>query len=196
MITAREASAALFGAFRLARFDGAGLRFFDDSLGGFWRSFYAAVLAAPFYAVLVYADFSGDPAETDLFRYWLVQAVGYGVGWVIFPLVMVGISRLLDREARYLRYMVAYNWSAVVQAALFTPFGVISGFSGPEVGLATFPAIVAVGYVLVYAWFVAREALGITAFQAVAIVALDQVLSFLLSGIVHDMGSRVLLDLG
>jgi hypothetical protein len=196
MITVHEATSALYGASRLARFDGSGSRYFDDSLRGFWHSFYAAALAAPFYAVLVYADFSADPDQTDLFRYGLAQALGYVVGWVIFPLAMIGVSRLLDRETKYVRYIVAYNWSAVVQAAVFTPFGMLSGFSGPELSWASFPAILAMGYLLVYAWFVAKEGLAITSFQAVAIVALDQLLSFILSGVVHDIGTRVLLDLG
>jgi len=49
--SAREMMYALYGAYRLARFDAGGMRYFDASIDGFWRSFFAAVLIAPFYLI-------------------------------------------------------------------------------------------------------------------------------------------------
>ena len=51
--TAGETLRALYGAYRLARLDAGGMAYFDSSIGGFWRSFFAAVLVVPFYALLL-----------------------------------------------------------------------------------------------------------------------------------------------
>lgn len=48
-----EIATALYGAYRLARLDPQGMQYFDLSIGGFWRSFFAAVLMAPFFALLI-----------------------------------------------------------------------------------------------------------------------------------------------
>ena len=53
MVTSREVVAALYGAYRLARFDPSGLALFDATIAGFSRSFFAAVLVAPVYLVLL-----------------------------------------------------------------------------------------------------------------------------------------------
>ena len=45
MITAREVSYGLFGAWRLAHLDRRGMEYFDTSIDGFWRSFWAAAWA-------------------------------------------------------------------------------------------------------------------------------------------------------
>ena len=43
MISLREVITALYGAYRLARFDPGGLGFYEVTVQGFWRSFFAAV---------------------------------------------------------------------------------------------------------------------------------------------------------
>ncbi len=48
-----EVAAALFGAWRLMRFDKGGMAWFDVSIAGFWRSFLAAEIDATFYYVLI-----------------------------------------------------------------------------------------------------------------------------------------------
>ena len=52
MITPVEVVYATYGAWRLARFDCQGLQYFDNTPEAFWRSFYAAVIVAPPFAVL------------------------------------------------------------------------------------------------------------------------------------------------
>ena len=46
-------SAALLGALHLARFDAVGIKYFEPTLAGFWRSFWAAGLVAPFFLLLL-----------------------------------------------------------------------------------------------------------------------------------------------
>ena len=44
---------SLYGAYRLAFLDRSGMSHFNLSVDGFWRSFFAAVLVAPGFALLV-----------------------------------------------------------------------------------------------------------------------------------------------
>ena len=53
MITSRELAAALYGAWRLARFDPRGQDQFDTSVAGFWCSFQAAGIVVPAYVFLI-----------------------------------------------------------------------------------------------------------------------------------------------
>ena len=42
MISLREVFTALYGAYRLARLDAGGLKYFDITDQGFWRSFFCS----------------------------------------------------------------------------------------------------------------------------------------------------------
>ena len=171
MITAREVVVSLYGALRLARFDAGGMAFFDTSRDGFWRSFYAALLVAPLYLAVLLVRFASGEVEADALRYLVVEASGYTIHWVAFPLIMFTACRAMEREERYVPFIVAYNWAAVIQNAVFLPvalFGFLDVF--PEnfsilVGGILFSAI------LVYDWFVARTALQVSALIAGLIVA-------------------------
>ncbi|MBO0735054.1 MAG: hypothetical protein J2P48_00575, partial [Alphaproteobacteria bacterium] len=48
-----EVRLALVGSLRLAKGDRGGLACFDRSLGGFWRSFRAAIIGYPLYLMLL-----------------------------------------------------------------------------------------------------------------------------------------------
>ena len=178
---------ALYGAYRLARFDAGGMRYFDVSIDGFWRSFFAAVLIAPFYLVYQGLRFLAETPGADGFRYTCVEAITYVIAWVLFPLVMVSLAKFLDREQRYLGYIVAYNWAAVLQNALIMPLGMVAMIGGPEVGAADFFGLVAFVAVIAYTWFITRTALDIDGGTAASIVLLDLVL-----GIFLDFGSAAM----
>ena len=62
MITAPEVARAMYGAWRLARLDRSGIEQFGDDAEAFWRSFYAMLIAAPFYVVLISLRLSGSPS--------------------------------------------------------------------------------------------------------------------------------------
>ena len=57
----QEIVASLYGAWRLMRLDPTGMTYFNLSSDGFWRSFFAAVMIAPFYVALAYIKFAGEP---------------------------------------------------------------------------------------------------------------------------------------
>ncbi|MDA0675530.1 MAG: hypothetical protein O3A88_04095 [Proteobacteria bacterium] len=126
MNRAAEILAAHYGATRLARFDAQGLRAFNPTVEGFWRSFWAAALVAPFYAILLAFHFATMADPVHPVRFALVEAVTYVIAWLAFPVAMVGVSRWLGRWDAYVGYIVAYNWAAVVQNAIYLPLAMLA----------------------------------------------------------------------
>ncbi len=172
MITAREATFALYGAYRLARVDPRGLDYFDATIEGFWRSFYAALLVAPAYVILLALAFGDHPVTAGPARLVLVEGIAYVISWTAFPLAMVRFARRLDRSHHYIRYIVARNWAGVLEMAVLLPAVAIAA-SGPAAEALPLLVIIAI---LLYEWYVARTALEITGGQAAAVVALSVIL--------------------
>jgi hypothetical protein len=192
MISAREVSYGLYGAYRLAHLDPRGMDYFDDSPLGFWRSFHAALIAAPAYAILVVIHVV-DAAEAAIhiqhawFHLILVESLAYAIGVFAFPLVMFHFTAALDRGDRYLGFIVAYNWAGVLQIGLFLPVtaaisaGLVPGAFGSVLWLAAFLLI------LFYAGYVARTALRIGSLEAAGVVFVDLSLSFAISWVANGL---------
>ncbi len=182
-----EIAKALYGAYRLALRDPGGMAFFDTSMDGFWRSFFAAVLIAPLYFILLYVRYRAGLVDAPLFRLIAVEASAYTIAWVAFPLAMITLCRILKRDDRYLGFIVAYNWAAVLQNGLYLPLsflaiaGAIPSPAGNMISLAVLIAI------LFYTWFIAKTALNITSAQAVTVVFLDYGLGILINGLAESM---------
>ncbi|EKE75831.1 hypothetical protein [Oceanibaculum indicum] len=174
-----EIAKALYGAWRLARFDARGLEYFDRSLDGFWKSFFAAAIAAPaHFGLLALAGGDSPIAIGGLFGL-LREAAIYAISWLAFPLVMVYVARHLDREERYFDYMVAYNWASLLQIVAFllvSALAVGGVFPDALAGFATMLIFVAI---LIYQWFIARTGLAIGAGAAVAVVFFDMVVGLM-----------------
>ncbi len=182
-----EIAKALYGAYRLALRDPQGMTFFDTSVNGFWRSFFAAVLIAPLYLVLLSVRYRVGLIDAPLFRLITVEISAYIIAWVAFPLAMITLCRILKRDDRYLGFIVAYNWAAVLQNGIYLPLsfltitGAIPAPAGNMISLAVLIAI------LFYTWFIAKTALNITSAQAAAIVFLDYGLGILINGLAESM---------
>jgi hypothetical protein len=180
-----EVRLALAGTWRLARGDRGGLSYFDRSFVGFWRSFRAAIISYPLYLVLLAMRVSvGDWQRSGGLRIVTVETIGYVIGWVAFPLLMMTVTQRLGRAHRFFDFMVPYNWCQLPQSALFVLAGlaVEGGMLGPQPGESI--GIVAVFATLVYEWYVwyiARVALDTTAAAAVFIALLDFVLGVMIS---------------
>jgi hypothetical protein len=178
MLSLAEIGHATYGAWRLARRDPNGLRYFDTSLAGFWRSFRVAVLAAPFNGLLIYFSLTGAAVKIggDWFHILAGETIGYVVSWTAFPLVMFYLSEAIGRRDKYLGFIVAYNWATIVQLAIILPpalvywLGVLPHLPGALFLTAGNTAL------LLYEWFIVRTALSVSGLAAAGIVALDQIL--------------------
>jgi hypothetical protein len=179
MPSSAEVARALQGAARLARFDATGLAAFDRSLAGFWRSFFAAVIAAPPYFALIVLRM-GDDQELGFHRLG-VELGAYVVSWLAYPNAVAILTRLLDREEHYFDYMVPYNWAAVLQVFLLLAVAVLTEGGIVPAAIAGFVEFGAVVAIMVYQGFIARAGLLIGPAQAVAFVAIDLLLNLVIA---------------
>jgi len=183
----REVAASVYGAWRLLRLDTGGLNFFDASVEGFWKSFYAAAIVAPGYIILVAIHLAeAEPAAGPL-RIVLVQSIAYVISWVAFPLLIYYLCEAIGRQNRFLLYIVAFNWAKVIQMGIYLP---ITALTGTDVlpqqvaGLINFGVTL---LILAYEWYITRHALEVSGFGAVGIVALDLMLSVLITVVADGM---------
>jgi hypothetical protein len=176
-----EVRLAVGGALRLAVGDRRGLGYFDATVDGFWRSFRAAVICYPLYLFLLAlrvktAQWHASGIATIV----VVETIAYAISWVAFPLLILRLARWLDRDDRFLAFIVVYNWSQIPQTALIAIIGFdgLTGLLSPgAVPSAEFVAALAT---MVYEWYIARVALAVGGAAAVLIVGIDLVLGAVL----------------
>ncbi|HER27238.1 MAG TPA: hypothetical protein ENI69_09025 [Rhodospirillales bacterium] len=168
---------SLYGAYRLARMDPHGLSFFNNTEEGFWNSFKAAAVILPLFLVLTAVRYTVDDIDSSLLRYFFIEMIAYVVGWVAFPVLIPRICAQLQRTHHYMRFIIAYNWSAVLQNALYIPI-VLFSITGLLPGGGGFFVLMAMIAIIVYSWFITKTALDIPGPVAAAIVVFDLFISF------------------
>lgn len=181
MIDFAYTARSVFGAWRLARFDRTGLTFLDGSRTGAIRSFWAAVLLLPPFAVLkliYYWPILGDYPPLP----WLtIEGLFYVIKWAAPAVVLHLIAEVLDRRHRFHLALTAYNWSTVIQTAILLVV-VVAGAVGllPAALVQTLILIVLVG-LLIYIGFVLRVSLDVSVPIASLLVAMDLAFSLTLN---------------
>ena len=172
-----EVVAAVYGAWRLMCFDADGMRWFNVSMAGFWRSFFAAVVVAPGYAVLVGLNLSIRTEPFDPGWAIMVSGAAYAVGWVAFPVAAIFITRLLGLTQRYFPLIVAYNWASVPQMLVYLPAILIDTGVFVPAGSGPLLSVAALVFILAYQWFVTRTALDTTGLTALGVVLCEVLIS-------------------
>ncbi len=178
---------SLYGALHLARGDTSGMAFFNATEQGFWRSFTAAILIAPLFALLLTIRYHVNEAGVSLLRFTAIETIAYVVSWVAFPLLLFHLTDILGIGHRFIRYIVAYNWASVLQNLLYLPFALLVEAHLVQGAGSTFFGILLLGLVLLYTWFVTRTALEITNLLAAGLVMIDLVLSIFINTITQGM---------
>jgi hypothetical protein len=184
-----EIVSSVYGAWRIARFDPAAMRYFNLSIEGFWRSFAAAAIVAPFFLIGsvmtrpaddASANAAGLTSDGDIVGFLFLRLVIYAVNWAAFPLLMIPLARILGLSATYVPYIIAWNWSNVLVNALWIPasiafgIGLLQTSGGSMVMMALFICIVFYGYL------VTRAALGCAMPMAIGLVIFDTLLNVLI----------------
>lgn len=177
------AARGIAGAWRLARLDANGFRYFDLSESGFWKSFQAAAIAAPLFVLLILLRGEEHPLSDDPLRAILIEAIGYAIGWTAYPLAAWYLATALGKGGRYIAYIVAYNWATALQIAAFVPLAALSG-SGLLPGTAVvLLALLLTSAVIYYQLFIVRTALGIDVLPALGFVAIDLMLGLAIDAV-------------
>ncbi len=173
-----EITSSLFGAMRLFRRDASGLHDFNMTEDGFWRSFFAIVIAGPMSicAELILSEPGAHSAAAMAGR----TAVTLVLQWFAFVLLMYYFTHMTGLAQRFLRFITAYNWCSVVGSAIMLVPALFHGFGLVSRDMALFALFFLLLVMLSYSWFVAREALETSGGVAVSIVAIDFFLALLI----------------
>lgn len=192
-LNVHEIIRSLDGAWGIASRDRQALAKFNFSAQGFWNSFAAAALAAPFWLwfVLSQQQFLSDLAAAASRRFaqppfdsfLLAEGAAYILGWILFPLMMLLVTRLLRVESRFASYIIVHNWAMVLVYFLLAMPPVVLYNLG-LIGLETksLMDLLAVFLELLYMGVIAKRVLEISTASAFGIVILDVLLSTLISG--------------
>ncbi|MBI1328777.1 MAG: hypothetical protein GC166_02610 [Alphaproteobacteria bacterium] len=180
----------LRAALEMARFRGDPMAQFDTTYEGFFRSFWAMAVAAPLMPLIVIGERAMATSAAAMKAipdaagplpltagYLTFEVASFVLGWLVFPLAMIPIARMLGIGQRYVPYVVAYNWGACIGIGLsaITSLMFLSGLVPMEVLSFIFLGILI--FSLAYLWRIAHIALQIGGVMAAGIVLLDIVLS-------------------
>ncbi len=177
----RDIVYGIYGAWRLARLDQGAMTYFERTVEGFWKSFFAAVIVAPGIALIIAFNLSPLETEASGLRIILVELCAYVIGWTAFPLAVHHLCQVIDKREAFIGYIIAFNWTNVIQVAVFLPaIGVMAmGILPGQYGWILIGGVMFL--VLGYKWFITRTALGVSAMGAVGFVVLD----FVIDQIIH-----------
>jgi hypothetical protein len=173
----REVSSGLYGAWRLARLDVRAMAWFDRSPEGTARSFWAAIICFPgFIALLALRVSPEDWAASGVGHILLVESIGYVMGWAAYPLAALALCRALGIGNGGFDFITAYNWSQIIETALFIVVAAIAALRIVPDQVAGLLSAAALILVLLYEWFIARVATRAGGGAAAVLVLVDLVL--------------------
>ncbi len=182
MITKQEIFEGLYGAWRLLLGDQGTIALFDDSVAGFWKSFFAAILVLPVYLAMTAIGTEFDSSRS-LPAIVLIVLEFYIIAWVLWPLIIGHVLPVIDRDEKFTLYVVAYNWmSAVLAGLLFIAVLVTTLLPIPD-GFAALIMVGALFGVLAYHVFIAHTALDISIGVAIGLTVVDFILHELVQGV-------------
>jgi hypothetical protein len=176
-----EMARAIHTAWRLARLDRSAFHDFDLSHRGVWQSFWAAAICYPAFLLLLFTRLDADTmTQSGLLHIAIVETIGFVVAWTGFPLAVIFYCKWLGREDEGYAFIVAYNWSQVIQTGALLLAAFFDATIAPE-NLAAGIDLIAYGAVLAYEWFVALVALGAGGWIALSIVFIDLALGSIIA---------------
>jgi len=181
-------------ALRVARFEKDSVRDFDQSFDGFFRSFFGIVLCAPFFMLVLFAErrivanaaiempeVSFPPLPPANLIFFALESANYLASWIVFPLAMIFLTRLLGVGERYVPFIVAYNWTSCIVFALTAIPSLLFLLGVVPIAGAVVLYYPVVLFAIAYHWKVAYEGLNISALNAAGIVLFDFVLSLFIA---------------
>lgn len=178
-----ETVQSLRAAWRLAMLDPSGMNGFNLTVEGFWRSFSVYLFLFPAYLLMVLAPpmtqatlripLDSVPIETLI----LGKSFSFALRVVVSTVLLALLCRLLNVGERFVALIVANNWAAAIQIAVWLPIALLAarGLLPGRAG-ATLQTVVVI-VMLFYAWFVTRTALGIGGLAALGVIVADELSS-------------------
>ena len=173
MITIKEVRAALTGVVELAKGDIVGLGYFENTPRTLARSFWAALIVAPPWVLLL--ALQDQTTTAGALRTITVQAIEYALLWTAFPVILYEILARAGGAERFCLYVSIRNWASVIETPAML-FAAAFAIAVPYDAAQIVPLFVMVA-VFAYEWFLARVGLGVGIGTAAGVAALDFLLS-------------------
>lgn len=156
--------AHLVAAWRLMTGKADGLRTMDISADGFWRSFFAIVVALPArFAnwVAIALDMAGAGQQASGTFSLVVKLALIDLGAWILPLVALAlVAPLAGVRDRYAHYVIASNWGSVIIAWIMVPPTVVGLFFPDAREGVTLVSVCLFMATLVLMWRLTNAAIG------------------------------------
>jgi hypothetical protein len=166
---------ALRGLSRLFRFDDGYRNYFDTTIQGTWRSFFAMMLVAPAVALRLPEDLGKIYPNATQLEYFAVTVLIYVIGWFAVPIVALELGRWLKRAEAMPSYITVYNWLQLIHL----PFA-IAIWAAVENGAAAIGSLVALlslAVYLTYLFYMSRSFLRLEIHAAAVFVIADVAIS-------------------
>lgn len=174
-----EIARVLYATWRLARGDsGSAIAMLPDSPADVWKSFFVAILLAPFWAMLVWSTGLLVWQDFDTLAVVLINLASYATAWFLWPVISLELARLAGQTHHWRRYVVACNWSEIWVMLLRLPVvaAIVGGSLPPSAAALLW--LVSLGVVLAYRFVIARDVLGLSPVAALGAAVLELLLSF------------------
>ncbi len=158
-----------------------GLNRLDTSLEGFWRSFAAVILLAPFalLSLISQQPLLPESGVAEPLTGGTIALNGFAllVDWFAFPLIFALLAPPFGLGSRYVPYIVARNWASVLIAAIVAVVHALHLLGVLPSALMPFALIVAIAVALRFSYVIARTTLSVSVAMALPIVVLDLLIS-------------------
>ncbi len=194
MIKGPEIARAIQGSWLLFLNRPDGLRWFDQSIDGFWRSFGVVFLLLPMFAVSAMAEKKLMLTEAGLLAdtfpngaYWTAQFAILGLDWIALPIILAVLARPIGISNGYISLIVVRNWSSLLAAVPYVLAGLLYLAGVISSGILVLLSLVTLVVVLWYRFNIVRITLRSSISVTLGIVVLDIVLSLLIA----EIGGRI-----
>jgi hypothetical protein len=183
IVTADEVNRSFRGTLDLLNSRAEGLKAFDMSEHGFWRSFTALWLTLPAYVVSLAFERLRlgllQPDHSLLDNLWvdLVVAVGHVAGFLALPVAMIWIARWFRLEKAYVPFVIVTNWISVIGVLVLSVPAMLMLLGWAPPGLASLFSLAFAVIIVRLQWFATKSTLGLASLPALGIVVLGIVLN-------------------
>ncbi len=184
IVTADEVNRSFRGTLDLLNSRSEGLKSFDMSERGFWRSFMAVFLTLPAYIVSLAFErlrlglLLPDRSLLDSIWVDLVVALGHAASFVALPIAMIWIARRFQLTRSYVPFVIVTNWISVIGLLVLSvpAMLLLLGWATPE--LASLFSLAFAIIIVRLQWFATKATLGLASLPALGIVAVGILLNF------------------
>jgi hypothetical protein len=171
----------LAGAFEVMLGRPDGLDRLDTSVDGFWRSFGAVILVAPFaflsllsqQALSTQAGASSGLTGAQI----TLDGIALLVDWFTFPIVFAILARPFGLGSHYVPFIVARNWASVVIAAMVSIVHILHLVGVLPSAAMPYALLLAIAVSLRFSYVIVRTTLFVSMALALPIVLFDLLLS-------------------